>query len=351
MSQDKKGKKIAVIILLVLIILLALGVIGYFVLQWKPFDNQDGGIFYPEDTTVTTEPEQVDERINFLIVGLDESESLTDVILVASVKTEDNSVEILQIPRDSYVSKTISTGKINSMYRFGDENLQPVQRLIKVIYEQFRIDIDYYGIFTLEAFRNAVDAMGGVPVDMPYRLVYDPSKIIPKGEQVLNGEQAEWLVRHRSSYLEGDIGRIKAQRIFLAAAVQRAKDIGIVSLSTKVVPQIYKDISSDMSVADVIGFAKMMLSVDMESIRIHMVPGEGIMYHGQSVWAIHVNETAELLNTYFRPEDENISVEELGLIDIGKTGEWYEDTDDDFDSLINGQTPGQKHENTTEQTE
>jgi anionic cell wall polymer biosynthesis LytR-Cps2A-Psr (LCP) family protein len=178
---------------------------------------------------------------------------------------------------------------------------------------------------------------------MPQELVYDPSKIIPAGEQVLNGEQAEWLVRHRASYVEGDIGRIKAQRLFLASFVQKIKDMGLFQLTTKVIPKIYDEISSDMAIKDVVKFANSFFDIEMESIRIHMIPGEGYMNDGQAVWAVHADETAQLLNDYFRPYSSDIPVEELEIIRLTHTGDWYEDTDDNFNDLIDGKTPGQKH--------
>ena len=174
MSKLKSNKTKLYVIIMILIIVTAIFLSALSVLYWKPFDNQSGEIYSPEVTT-NTDKEEVpiieSERINFLILGLDESETLTDVIMVASLDTSDNSVEILQIPRDSYVSDSIGTGKINGIYTLGDKDLQPVQRLIKTIDEQFKLKIDYYGIFTLDAFRNAVDAMGGDFRDWSRKLV------------------------------------------------------------------------------------------------------------------------------------------------------------------------------------
>lgn len=353
MSKLKSNKTKLYVIIMILIIVTAIFLSALSVLYWKPFDNQSGEIYSPEVTT-NTDKEEVpiieSERINFLILGLDESETLTDVIMVASLDTSDNSVEILQIPRDSYVSDSIGTGKINGIYTLGDKDLQPVQRLIKTIDEQFKLKIDYYGIFTLDAFRNAVDAMGGIPIDMPQKLVYDPSKIIPAGHQVLDGEKAEWLVRHRSSYWEGDIGRIKVQRIFLAAAAKQVKSLGILKLSTKVIPKIYDDISSNLAIKDVISFADDFLSIDMDNISIYMIPGEGMNHEGQSVWAIHGEQTAELLNNYFRDDGQEVPFDDLDIIDLGYTGDWYENTDDNFEDLIEGEKPGQKNEEPSETT-
>lgn len=351
-AKRKRKEKIMIITSISLIIISIFSVAIIIFLNWKPFDNQEGDLYKPSNNSETSKTDKkIDEKqLNILIAGVDESETLTDVIMVLSVDMVKNTAEVLQIPRDTFVSNTISTGKINGIYTHGDENLQPIQRLIKIIDEQFALPIDYYGVITLEAFRNIVDAVGGIPIDMPNKLVYDPSKIIPKGQQILNGEQAEWLVRHRSSYVEGDIGRIKIQRLFLASALQQVKELGLKKVTTKVIPKVYDEISSNMAVKDMLKLSDLIFDIDMENIRIHILPGEGTMHNEQSIWAIHVDEAAELLNEYFRPYSDDVSVIDLSMIRIINTGNWYEDTDDKFDDIINGVTPGEKNRTTTTTT-
>lgn len=351
-KKSKLKEKIMITVSIILIIVSVLAVV--FVAMWnlKPFDNQEGKEFDPTNNSNFNEDVFVpnEKQINFLVVGVDESELLSDVMLVASFDVDKNSVNILQIPRDSYVSDDTSTGKMNSIYsnKYGDfEELKPVERTIKVIYEQFQIPIDYYAVITLESFRNTVDAIGGIPINLPERIFISYNIILPAGEQILDGEKAEYFVRHRHSYTEGDIGRVKAQRLFLASALQKVKDLGIKKVTTSVIPEVYDQISSNMSIGDMVNFSKMFLNIDMGNINIFMVPGEGTTYNVQSVWAIHADETAQLLNDYFRPYSDEVSADDLQILRIAHSGDWYENTDDNFNDLINGVEPGQKKEDSS----
>ena len=65
-----------------------------------------------------------------------------------------------------------------------------------------------------------------VSITLDDELMYEGDKIIPAGYNVLTGEQAEWFVRYRRTFSdEGDIGRVKHQRKFLAAAMSKMLNI------------------------------------------------------------------------------------------------------------------------------
>ncbi|MFA5658397.1 MAG: hypothetical protein WC900_03860, partial [Oscillospiraceae bacterium] len=70
-------EKITVILSVILIVISILAVIFVFLWNWKPFDNQKGEIYVPPENSEGEPVEEVTEKqINFLIVGLDESELL-----------------------------------------------------------------------------------------------------------------------------------------------------------------------------------------------------------------------------------------------------------------------------------
>lgn len=280
---------------------------------------------------------------NFLVCGLDESEQLTDVIMLVCFNYSDNTINVLQIPRDTYVeSGAGSTKKINSAYNGGDSSLTPINRLVKVINEQFQLKVDHYATIDLAAFRDVVDAIGGVPIDIPYNIGNAQLGIIYKGQQTLNGEQSEWLVRHRHTYVDQDIGRIKIQRLFLASAAQQLKTIGLKEV-LNIVSAVAGDFTTDLSVKDVQNYAKKVFSIDFSNMTFYVVPGEGTTTsNGQSVWTIHKYETADLLNKYFRPFTDDISADDLKITELAHTGEYYENTEDSVEGLISGDTPGKK---------
>ncbi|MEG0614485.1 MAG: LCP family protein [Oscillospiraceae bacterium] len=304
-----------------------------------------GAVTDKNGNSVTEKPSQTGKKQeNFLLCGLDESEMMTDIIMVVCVDYEKNSANILQIPRDTYVAAGVgSTNKINSAYSAGDKNVTPINRLIKVINDQYQLKIDHYATVTISSFRKIIDAIGGVPIDMPYQIGNMELGIIPKGKQVLDGEHAEWLVRHRHTYYDQDIGRIKIQRLFLASAMQQAQKIGLKEV-TKLIPAVYGNLTTDLTVNDMTGYVGTVLNLDMSNIHVYMIPGEGVTYKGQSVWTAHYNETADMLNAYFRPYTDKVTVDKLNITELAHTGNYYENTEDDFGTLIDGAKPGEKKE-------
>ena len=173
--------------------------------------------------------------------------------------------------------------------------------------------------------------------------------MLPAGEQVLNGQQAEWFVRFRHDYAEGDIGRVKAQRIFLAAAMQKMLNMSQTELMSAM-QKIYKNqwIATDLSleqISMVADFASARLSMD--SVNVFMVPGEGATYYpgdgsSQSVYSIHKSATIGILNAHFRPYQNEIYPEESTIVELVPEGYYqataYDDTQENLSDISDGNT-------------
>lgn len=359
-TADKRKEKIITAVAVLMFVVSLVAVLTVLFYNGRFFGGENGGVTNDSDilhngnnnTTGSLEEIKQEEtangdgKLNFLICGLDESEQLTDIIMVVSIDLVKNTADVLQIPRDTYVEGLGLTEKINGAYSRGDKSLTPINRLIKVINQQYRLKIDHYGTVTIDSFRDVIDAIGGVPIDMPYQVGNAELGIIPKGYQVLDGAHAEWLVRHRHTYYDQDIGRIKVQRLFFASALQQVRRIGFKEI-TRLVPALYGNFTTDMTVKEILGFSELAFSIPMEDIHIYIVPGEGVNYNGQSVWSMHLYETADLLNAYFRGEDFQVPAEKLPIKELAHTGNFYENTGDDFGSLIDGEIPGKKKDGNT----
>lgn len=348
-------ERIAITISVVLMVISVLAVAFVILYNTSLFQGKNGAVvndsgLETSQTDTNGNPILGKGQVNFLVCGLDESESMTDIIMLVCVDMEKNTVNVLQIPRDTYVKDgTASTGKINSAYSSGDKSLTPINRLIKIVNEQYQIKVDHYVTITIDSFRNIVDAIGGVPIDMPYAVGNAQYGIIPEGYQVLDGEHAEWLVRHRHTYYDQDIGRMKIQRLFLASMLQQVKTIGVKEV-TKLLPALYGEVTTDLSVADAMSFSNLAFSVNMDNVTMFIVPGEGLTYNGQSVWSMHLYETADMLNEHFRPYTADVPAEQLKIIELAHTGEYYENTQDSLDEILGGADPGQQKTDSTQPT-
>lgn len=356
MKRSGIRKNRFILVISIITALFSLFVLMYVILfNTRIFTGKNGRIINNFDNS--SETNETDDRISavtefdsvqakdetFLLCGLDESELMTDIIMYVSVDFEKKQINILQIPRDTFVINGVSnTGKINSAYNYGDKKTTPINRLVSVINDQYKLRVDHYATITVDSFRKAVDAIGGIPVNMPYQVGNEQLGIIPKGYQILDGEKAEWLVRHRHSYYDQDIGRIKMQRLFMASAVKKAKSLGLHEIS-RLIPVLYGEVTTDLTINELLDLVSSVFQIPMENIEIFVIPGEGVNKNGQAVWSMHKKETAELLNEHFRPYSDKVESDFLPITELLNTGEYYENTEDDFESLIDGKIPGKKN--------
>lgn len=99
-----------------------------------------------DDKRDFTNDQIIEGQFTVLVLGFDESRELSDVMMLFLFDINNHSLDILQIPRDSYVPEYTSseTGKINSVYTSGDQSLSPIQRTVNAVRETFGIPIDRY---------------------------------------------------------------------------------------------------------------------------------------------------------------------------------------------------------------
>ncbi len=253
---------------------------------------------------------------NFLLVGYDKAAGLTDVNMIAQFDVNTGKVNVVQIPRDTYAryNEKGYYRKINGAHGYFKKDLAS---LAKFFEETFCIKIDFYASIDLAAFRNIVDIIGGVPIDVPRDMFYeDPEQDLyidlKKGFQTLNGEQAEQFVRFRKGYIQADIGRTNAQKIFMAAFVKQFKKSVSVSTLTQIGGQMLKYAKTNMSLNDFVYFAKAALSADLENMSMLTIPGKDVReYQTKGTWyyVLSHDATLDIVNEYLNVYSKDITPE------------------------------------------
>lgn len=276
-----------------------------------------------------------------LVVGLDESESLTDIMMVACIDHEQSTMNILQIPRDSFVGTDVPSGKLNAVYNNNREGESKINALRRRLSSNLGIPIDHYVIFTLPAFRNIVDAVGGVTINIIQKngLYIEDHTTNPKthmtigpGEVTLNGVMAEGFMRKRygdasgryeEGYGNGDMSRVQQQRIFYAAVAKKMKEMSLTQMLS-VASSCYDQIQTSMSISECLAYAKEIQAINLEDMIIETTPGASCWYNGLSYFSIRRSEYVELFNKYFNPYGMPLSEEDCNIPDlIEYTGQNY----------------------------
>lgn len=278
----------------------------------------------------------------FLICGVDLSESLTDVIMVGCYDLENNQLNILQIPRDTYVGREYSsTGKINAVFGSAKKGESKIKALMRCINNEFMLPIDHYVTVTIEGTEQIIDAVGGVEVNLErsFKLVDDTgsrdvSKRFGPGKVLFDGQWGTAFIRHRNSYVQGDIGRVKAQRSFYASFAKKMTELSFNKI-TGILTKSFKVMSTDMTLNQILGFAQKAKSMDLDNINIMAVPGQSgdynVIGYRQSYWSVHKQELVNIINQYFMPYEEKLfTVNDLGISEL------HQRYSPDYNDFLNG---------------
>ena len=258
--------------------------------------------------------------VNALILGVDKEGYRTDVIIFAQLNLANNSLNMIQIPRDTYVVSNKLDHKINSSYiSFKNGKLVPkVENVYTSVEEVLGLKADNYILVDIKGFRSIIDAIGGVEFDVPIRMKYDdPDQDLyidlQKGKQILDGKKAEMLVRFRknndgSGYPGADLDRNKVQRKFIYAVIDKVFDITNFSKLPELVTSVASSVKTSFDSNKILQYATIALSVPRENINIMGIEGVAENRSYGSYFVANKALNKELVNKYFI-DGENSSVD------------------------------------------
>ena len=253
-----------------------------------------------------------EDTISVLCCGVDNTQELTDVIMYALFNTKTGEVNVLRIPRDTFVGSEFPTGKINAIYGHPEDGLTGIETLEKYLEENWKLNIDYYATIDLASVRDIVDDMGGVTMNIEQQINYLPGKVLYPGEQTLTGEQAEWIIRYRAGYADGDLGRIDAQTQFIFACIDRVHELGRLKC-IPILMEHYNDVDTNMPLDKMLSVASALFELSTDDIQMHVVPGSGTMYYSYAVYGVDEEALLEILNENFATQGSQYTAEDLNI--------------------------------------
>ncbi len=196
-----------------------------------------------------------DGRVNILLLGNGgaghEAPDLTDTIMVASIDPVNHKIALVSVPRDTWINlpghgemkinAAYETGKFDFLGRVDSSNANT--KAVKAgfatadqaVEQVLGITIHYNALVNFISFKQAVDTVGGITVDVPEDL-YDPTMawennwnatLAKQGEQEFDGKKALMYVRSR--HTSSDFARSNRQRAVLEALKDKVVQLGTLS--------------------------------------------------------------------------------------------------------------------------
>ncbi|WP_433619440.1 LCP family protein [Dactylosporangium sp. CA-139114] len=190
----------------------------------------------PEDSR-PDKPAVAANAANYLILGSDSRDpnssdgSRTDTIILMHLDKNQSAAHLISIPRDTwtYIPKAKNgkygntNAKINASFAWGG-----VPLVVQTVEKFTGVRIDHVVIVDFAGFKEIVDALGGVQIEVEESFTSVTSlnanslRHFDKGLQTMDGAAALDYARERKAFKDGDFARIRHQQQVIKAILNKA---------------------------------------------------------------------------------------------------------------------------------
>lgn len=230
-----------------------------------------------------------EQRLTILLMGADRrtgeqnAPTRSDAITLVTIDPKSNTAAMLSIPRDLYVplAGLDRVDRINTAYFFGDVNKAPGgggQVAKDTIEYNFGIPVHRHFVINFEGFRKAIDAVGGIDINVPRTIVDNlyPTEdygyeqlVIEAGPTHMDGELALKYVRTR--HQDSDFGRLQRQQQVMLAVREKALNPDILGKLPELLDAATGSYETDLSVAEMISIFKVWNEIPDANIKTYRI--------------------------------------------------------------------------------
>ena len=316
-EENKKKSRVKIVVCVILAILLAVGLGVTFYTQYllgrlnytdrsnqpslsqeeiDALQNGDGETVDPNFTGPNLTGDEIDwgevyatiggddNIVNIMLIGQDrrpgEDRARSDSMILVTFNKEKKTITMTSFMRDLYVK--IPGGyldnRINTSYSLGGMEL-----LDQTLYENFGVVVDANVEVDFKQFRNIIDLLGGVQIELDeaearYINKKMNTREVEPGLQTLNGRQALWYARNRSTGGTSDFGRTNRQRTVLNALIEAYKNKPLTEM-IGLLDDILPLITTDLTQGEIIKYVTALFPMFSEcEIITQQIPVQGGFY-------------------------------------------------------------------------
>jgi polyisoprenyl-teichoic acid--peptidoglycan teichoic acid transferase len=268
----RRWLRVGLVLLLVFVLLvLVWAVLGYLAFRSgvkdanERLDSRVQRVLAPQDGSIFSNPSTV------LVLGTDEAKNRqgpfrSDAIMLIRTDPDEHRIALLTIPRDLRVEiPGRGAAKINSAYAYGGTTLA-----VKTVRRLTGVPINHVIVMDFADFKDVIDTLGGVTIDVPRRILSNPFDCpfktkadcarfkgyrFARGEQELNGRRALIYARIRENQLnpsESDVTRGQRQQEVLEAVADEVTSFGSFLRMPFIGDDLVKPLATDLSTNELI---------------------------------------------------------------------------------------------------
>ena len=254
-------------------------------------------------TGFKVQPVVLGQRVNFLVLGMDDSGLRSDTLMVVSFDPATRDVGILSIPRDSRVR--ISTDgpadlaglkgtdlgpgqidKINAATAYQTRELSGIARSQRTVEDLLGVPINYYVKVRLSGFVSLVNRLGGIDFNVPQNMNYDDPYQglhihLQKGMQHLTGLQVMELARYRGYYgstpdQSDDLARIQVQHDILKAILDKMESTGAIANLPGMASDLAGAVDTNLPASKLVSLALAARGLSSDQFHMATLPGQPV---------------------------------------------------------------------------
>lgn len=286
----------------------------------------------PQIETEPTIPESPvwnnSDVLNILLIGTDErsdefsDNARSDSMILISLNKSTKEIKLVSLERG--IGVPVLKGQYEGQYdwlthifRYGGADL-----LLETIQTCFSVDIDYYVRMNFHTVTTAIDAIGGVDIELTreeaeflndpdalYMWLGKESRPVTVGMNHMDGVTA--LTYSRIRKIDSDWKRVERQRKVIVAVTEKLKAsgfIGLDELTNQVFPLIQTNFTK-LEILELIFLVPNFLNAEIEQTTVPLENTHGIMkgMDGRTLYAVDFETNAAFLHEYLYG---NVSMDE-----------------------------------------
>ena len=310
--------------ILVWLLIIFIVVVSYYVFTTaKNFsainNNQGKGTGSQSFNTV---PLDFTKTINILILGSDQrswdASGRSDVIILLNINPKTKQINLLSIPRDSRVLiPGHGYNKINAAYNslfYPDGGIKLSIKTVENLLGLPDGSIPYFAVFNFKGFKEVIDALGGVTIDVSEPMHYhsklgDVNIDLEPGVQHLDGEKALEYARFRYDQYgdftrteDGKVhGRIARQQKLIEALINQTKSLRTIWKLPQISKAIADALYTNLTPSQITKLALLLKDDTAKNLNIIPFPGTDRYIDGISYVVPDYEKLKEIGKEYFMP--------------------------------------------------
>ncbi|MCI8468370.1 MAG: LCP family protein [Eggerthellaceae bacterium] len=326
-AKKRKRRKIALVSLIVVLVLVLGGAGAAFAYVSNIQSNMQKNVD-PEMLKILDSSTPPGDPFYMVLMGTDGSaerdqsaeyagdQYRTDSLMLLRIDPKQKKVTCVSLMRDTKIDMGKNgIQKLNAAHAIGGAPLT-----VQTVSQLAGVPITHYAEINFDGFKDIVDALGGIEVDVPVKISDPRAGYLEAGLQTLDGDGALTLCRSRHTYDElgdGDGYRAANQRMVVSAIGKKILNSDVATMAATI-EALSKYVTTDMSVMDIINLANNLRGMNMETDFYSAVEPTTSEYSNDIWWEIldkaEWKKMMDRINQGLPPTTEDVVDEATGIV-------------------------------------